>query len=192
MAANAAAAGEEIYGTWRLVSNTRTVVGSSKTEDLFGKSPRGFINYGRDGRVMVLIVRDRRPKAAAVEKMTDRERLDLFNSMLAYAGTYTFDGKMVTHHVELSWNEIFNGTELPRNVTITGRRLILTTKPGPNALDGKLSVSTLTWEKVDERASSINFTIMLYRVNSSFKVFFPNIPLKESAKVQGKTPTMSR
>ena len=139
----------EIYGTWQLVSNTRTVVGSKETEDLFGKSPRGFINYGHDGRVMVLIVRDQRPKAAAVEKLTDRERLDLFSSMIAYAGTYTFDGKMVTHHVELSWNEIWNGMELPRLVTIAGRRLTLTTKPGPNALDGKLSVSTLTWEKVN-------------------------------------------
>jgi hypothetical protein len=150
VAANAVAAENEIYGTWRLISNARTVVATGESEDLFGKAPHGFINYGHDGRVMVIILKDERPRrATTVEQLTDAERLQLFDTMIAYAGTYTFDGKTVTHQVEASWNEIWTGMKLPRIVTFDGRKLILTTKPGPNALDGKMSVSVLTWEKVD-------------------------------------------
>jgi Lipocalin-like domain len=65
------AADEQLYGTWRLVSFTRTVLATRETTDIFGKSPRGFINYGRDGRVLVVFVSDKRPKPADLAKMMD-------------------------------------------------------------------------------------------------------------------------
>lgn len=148
MAVNGMAAGNEIYGTWRLLSDTRTIAATGQTEDTFGKAPKGYINYGRDGRVMVIILRDARPKPVSIEKMTDPQRVQLFNGMICYAGTFTFDGKTVTHHVEISWNELWSGMELLRTVKFDGNKLILTTKPGPNPVDGKIGVSTLTWEKV--------------------------------------------
>jgi hypothetical protein len=146
---NSAKAGnEELYGTWRLVSNTRTVIATGETSDLFGKVPQGFINYGPDGRLLVIIVAEKRPKPAVIEKMTDQERTELFKTMVAYGGTYKYDGKTVTHQIDISWNENWTGTSQVRNVKLEGRRLILSTNPAPHALDGKVSISVLTWERV--------------------------------------------
>ncbi len=64
--------GEELYGTWRLVSFTWQVVGTGKSSDLFGKAPHGFINYGRDGRMFAIIVSENRPKPTDLAKMTTR------------------------------------------------------------------------------------------------------------------------
>jgi lipocalin-like protein len=145
---NAGTGNDELYGTWRLVSFTRTVVATGETTDIFGKTPRGFINYGRDGRMVVLIVKDERPKPADLAKMTDQERADLFKTMIAYGGTYTFDGRTITHHVDISWNQIWTGTDQERNVKFDGRKVILSTNPQPSSIDGRMSISVLTWEKV--------------------------------------------
>jgi len=116
---------EELYGTWHLVSYTRTVVATGETTDIFGKAARGFINYGRDGRMMVLLVKDERPKPADLSKITDQERADLFKTMVAYGGTYTFDGTTITHHVDISWNQIWTGTDQLRNIKLDGRTVTL-------------------------------------------------------------------
>jgi len=144
----AVAGDEQLYGTWRLVSCGRTVLGTGETMDLYGKSPQGFINYGRDGRVLVLIVSDKRPKPADLAKMTDQERVELFKTTIAYGGTYSYDGKAIRHHVDISWNENWTGTDLVREVKFDGNRLILSTVPAPASQDGKLVTAVLTWERV--------------------------------------------
>lgn len=140
---------DQLYGTWRLVSFTRTIVATGETTDIFGKAPSGFISYSRDRRMMVLIVKDERPKPTDLAKMTDQERADLFKTMIAYGGTYTFDGKTITHHVDISWNQIWTGADQLRNLKFEGRKVILSTNPQPSSIDGKMSTSVLTWEKVE-------------------------------------------
>jgi hypothetical protein len=140
---------DQLYGTWRRVSFTRTIVATGETTDIFGKAPSGFISYGRDGHLMVLIVKDGRSKPSDLAKMTEQERADLFKTMIAYAGTYTFDGKTITHHVDISWNQVWTGTNYLRNLKFEGRRIILGTNPEPSAIDGKVSISVLAWEKVE-------------------------------------------
>src|SRR5215468_2586726 len=83
-----AQAANELHGTWRLVSFTQTILATGETIDVFGKAPQGFIHYGRDGRMMVLMVKDTRPKPSDLAKMTDQERIELFKTLVAYAGTY--------------------------------------------------------------------------------------------------------
>ena len=53
--------------------------------------------------------------------MTDRERTELFDSLTAYSGTYSFDGKSITHHLDISWNEIWTGTDQMRDVKLDGK-----------------------------------------------------------------------
>jgi hypothetical protein len=139
---------EELYGTWRLVSNTREVLATGEIIDVFGKSPRGFLIYGRDGRMSVLVVGEKRPKPKDLGKVTDQERIELFKTCLAYGGTFTFDGKTVTHHIDISWNETWTGTDGVRDVRVEGNKLILTSRPGPDFLDGKVSKAVVTWERV--------------------------------------------
>lgn len=137
-----------LYGTWRLVSLTQTVTATGETTDVFGKAPRGFITYGRDGRMMTLIVTDNRPKPANLVAITDQQRADLFRTMVAYAGTYTFDGNVVTHHVDISSNETWTGTDQARNVRFDRNRLIISTNPQVSPPDGKIAVTVLTWERL--------------------------------------------
>lgn len=149
MAMTGRAQEDEVYGTWRLVSLVSKVIATGETEELLGKAPHGFLHYDRDGRMMVLMVKDERPKPAYLERMTDQERANLFRTMVAYAGTFTFDGKTVTHHIDVSWNELWTGTNQQRNVKLDGRKLIISTNPQPNPVNGKMSVDVLTWEKVE-------------------------------------------
>lgn len=145
-AANAQA-NEELYGTWRLVSWTRQVVGTGESADMFGKAPHGYLNYGRDGRMFSIIVKENRPKPADLAKMTDQERAELFNTMLAYGGTFKVDGGRVVHNVDISWNENWTGTAQVRNFRIEGRRLSISYGPQIGS-DGRQITGVLTWEKV--------------------------------------------
>ena len=68
--------------------------------------------------------------------------------MIAYGGTYTYDGKTVTHHIEISWNENWTGLHNVREVKLEGNRLILSTRPAPDPVDGRPVTAALTWERV--------------------------------------------
>jgi Lipocalin-like domain len=89
------AAEYEFYGTYRLISTTRTVLDTGQIITFHGET--GFITYGKDRRMMILAVRGDRPKAESIEKMTDQQRAVLHRSMTAYAGTYKFDGNGASH-----------------------------------------------------------------------------------------------
>jgi hypothetical protein len=143
-----AAAQESLSGTYKLVSSTRKVLDTGEVIDTYGKHPTGYIMYSQDGRMLALIVRDDRPKPASIEKATPEQQAALFRSMLAYGGTYKFDGKSVEHHIDISWNELWTGTTQLRDIRKEGDKLIYTTRPAPFSADGKMSVVTLVWEKV--------------------------------------------
>ncbi|MCX8254038.1 hypothetical protein RHAL1_03933 [Beijerinckiaceae bacterium RH AL1] len=139
---------DDVVGTWTLVSAVRKVVATGAESGLYGDHPNGTIMYGRDGRMIVLIVQDKRPKPAGVATMTDADRVALFKSMLAYSGTYAIEGDTITHSISASWNEVWTGTKVARDVKRDGDRLIYTTKPAPASTDGQVSVVTLVWQKV--------------------------------------------
>jgi hypothetical protein len=146
----ASAQNQQLYGTWQLVSAVTTVLSTGEKYDAFGKAPLGFITYGPAGRMQVIIVSDQRSKPGhtVIAEMTDQERKDLLMTCVAYSGTYTFDGKVVTHHIDLSWNQVWTGTDQIRDVRLDGNRVTLTTRPGPNPRNGRMSTTTLVWEKV--------------------------------------------
>ena len=144
----AEAAEEALHGTWRLERFTQTLLASGETVDVFGKAPTGFINYGRDGRMIVLMAKDERPNPSDLAKITDQERAELFKTMVAYAGTYAVDAGIVTHHLDISWNQIFTGTDQVRNIKFDGPKLIMSTNPGPRSQDGEVAVSILTFERI--------------------------------------------
>jgi hypothetical protein len=133
----AVAADNDLAGTYRLVVEQRTIVDTGEIIPV--KDPQGFITYGTDGRMMVIIVRHPRPKPESIEKTTDQERADLLRTMTAYAGTYKFDGN--------SMNETWTGTTQVRSVKLDGERLVYTTPPFRFHTDGKMSINSLTWEK---------------------------------------------
>ena len=54
----------------------------------------------------------------------------------------------VEHHIDISWNEVWTGTTVVREITKQGDKLMYTSPPAPFAGDGKMSEVTLVWEKV--------------------------------------------
>jgi len=137
---------DEPYGTYTLVSSTRHRADTGEVIS-FGNE-KGFITYGRDGRMLCLVIRGDRPKATSIERMTDAERVQLFSSMLSYGGTYKFDGKTMEHYIDISWNEVWTGATLIRDVRKDGNRLIYTTRPAPDPNDGRMGFSTVVWERI--------------------------------------------
>jgi len=139
---------ETLYGTWKLVSFTQRFVATDEAIDVFGRNPKGFLSYSRDGRMNAILVKDVRPKQADMAQATTEDKVQLFSSMYAYAGTFTVDGNTVTHHVDISWNENWTGTDQVRNVRLDGDTLYISTNPQSDGIDGRIIVAELVWEKV--------------------------------------------
>src|ERR1700722_6524131 len=141
---------QEFLGTWKLVSYVRQDVPSGAKSDVMGPHPEGYINSGRDGRMIVMIVApDRKKPASAVA--TPGEAAALLKSMLAYAGTFAVDtnAKTVTHHVEISWDESRTGTDQVRHFNIEGNALKLTTAPSTDPATGEKTIRELVWERAN-------------------------------------------
>jgi lipocalin-like protein len=146
--ANADPIPPQLIGTWRLVSNTLEEVASGRKTDLMGKDPIGFISYGADGRMMILQVRSDRVKPQGPVP-TPSEAEALFKSFLGYAGTYSISGNTITHHVDLSWNQAWTGTDQVRTFSFDGNRVTLATEASADPIHGIVGVRRLVWEKVN-------------------------------------------
>ena len=80
-----------------LITAVREEISSGTRTEFLGPNPVGYINYGADGRMLVLTVASGRCKPAG-PKATSREVEALFRSMTSYGGTYTIDGNEITQH----------------------------------------------------------------------------------------------
>jgi hypothetical protein len=140
---------EEIWGTYRLIAATYKFVDTGEVVSSYGEHPKGYITYGKEGRMLVLITNDGRIKPPDVTKTTIEERDALYRSMTAYGGTYTYSGNQIQHHVDISWDETRSGTTVTRTITRDGDRLTYVTEPFVSRNLGKMVVQTLVWEKVE-------------------------------------------
>jgi len=139
----------ELPGTYQLVSASVNYLDTGEIiPDIYGKSAKGFIMYGADGRMLAVITNDNRPKPESIEKTTDAQRIMLYRTMQAYGGTYKFDGKTVEHRVDICWDEVRCGTVVARDIKRDGDMLIYTTRPAPFSGNGRLSIVTMAWRKV--------------------------------------------
>ena len=136
----------QLIGTWKLVSAVREEIPSGTKTDMFGAKPQGVLNYSPEGRMLALIAHGNR-KGAAGDRATPAEAEALYRSMLSYGGSYTVAADVVTHHVDISWNEKFTGGEQKRHYKLDGDRLILSTPQSLDPVDGKMSVRRMTWER---------------------------------------------
>lgn len=142
------AASDDIVGTYKLVSSTRTIVDTGEVLDSYGKHPSGYIMYGADGRMLSLITHEGRPKPESLSQMTDKDRSDQFRTLDTYGGTYKFYGDRIEHHIDIAGFETRVGSTVMREVKREGNRLTYTTPPQPFSGDGKISVITLVWERI--------------------------------------------
>lgn len=143
----ALAAESDLHGTWKLVNLSRKTLDTGQVEQPRGKAPKGYVSFTPDGRVLGFIMNEKRPKPDNVAKMTDQQRVELFNTMNAYAGTYKLDGNKLTYRFDLTHNEVAERASV-RDLKFEGRRLTMINEPAKSSMDGKLVQTTTVWEKV--------------------------------------------
>jgi hypothetical protein len=54
----------------------------------------------------------------------------------------------VTHEVEVSWNQAWNGTDQQRLIEIKDNRLTIKSPTMVSPISGKQSINTLVWERM--------------------------------------------
>ena len=74
--------------------------------------------------------------------------------MAAYAGTYTIESDLVSHHVDISWIDAWTGTTQVRQFKIEGDTLRIRSMPAKDFLDGRVTFATLA---PDELSANIKF-----------------------------------
>jgi hypothetical protein len=148
VAATAAPAGENpLLGTWKLKSYVREVAATGERYNQRGEHPQGYLSYSMDGRMYAIITWDNRINPHDVVP-TDEERIKLYGSMVSYAGTYTMDAEKVIHHVDISWNQSWTGTDQVRFYKLEGNTLTITSALAKSFTDGREGHSILVYEKM--------------------------------------------
>jgi Lipocalin-like domain len=94
------------------------------------------------------VATDRR--APADSSSPDDERAMLYDTMFAYGGTFSVADNKVIHHVDVSWNETWTGTDQVRAFEISQNILTITSSI-PDPVSGVESHYTIEWEKVPAR-----------------------------------------
>lgn len=146
-----------LLGTWTLV-RWEIAYGDGRPTTLpYGADASGFILYTADGHMSACIARAGRARLSSdsVRSAPVPERLAAFESYFQYAGPYVLrrepglpTGMQVVHHVTMSLNPNFVGSEQVRNVEFdAARRLTLSasdTVPGSEVARHH----RLTWQRV--------------------------------------------
>jgi len=136
-------AADGLPGVYKVVSLTAEVDGDPPTA-ILGSSPRGFAMF-TSRRATILITGEGRKFGKSAE-----ERAALWDTLAAYSGLYTTEGGKFTVNVDVSANEIWNGTRQVRNWEINGPRLTVTTERAPYSRDpSKMVVVRLVADRVE-------------------------------------------
>jgi hypothetical protein len=138
--------GNPLLGTWRLKSYVVTTEAGERSTPPYGENPTGYLSYSADGRMQVIGAANHRIVPAGPTP-PDNERLALHDTMFAYAGTYSVEAGKVIHHVDISWNEVWTGTDQIRLFEVNGNILTLTTRFTDPA-SGTEAHYAVVWEKV--------------------------------------------
>lgn len=140
---------QQLLGTWKLVSYVREDVRTGARSDVWGPHPSGYITFGPDGRMMVILVGSDR-KAPAGSLATPDEAEGLIESMLAYAGTYTIDekAKTLTYDIDVSWTQARTGRAVVRSYQLDGDRITLKTQAEADPATGEKTIRTVVFDKV--------------------------------------------
>ncbi|MET0294977.1 MAG: lipocalin-like domain-containing protein [Phenylobacterium sp.] len=134
----------DLVGMWRLVGVTFWKNGELRDPHGMGPEPAGYIAYTREGRVTVVL--DRR---SWLTQPAGRGQPPIF----CYAGTYTREGAVVTHHLEICTALEHIGTDYVRVIEVQGDHLFLCTEPVEK--NGSTSLSKLEWAP-DRGAGSVS------------------------------------
>ena len=125
-------------GTWQL--EAFTITHPDKGTRDWGVNLRGLLIYSSTGHVSVAINRDITSAPADIAP-SDK---DLLDAMLFYAGTFSVNGSVITHHVTIASNQARIGKEMIRFAALDGDVLILTTP------EESYGTANLVWRRIGD------------------------------------------
>jgi hypothetical protein len=137
-----AQAKDSLVGSWKLVSATYTTE-KGEVKEQIGPNPVGFLTYTADGRMSVVMADSRRKPLSMVIPPPAEEATAALLTFFAYAGSYTFTGDQVTHHVEICSVQNFVNTDQVRSVKLECDHLTLRGGFGLTSGGGEL-----VWERM--------------------------------------------
>jgi hypothetical protein len=112
----------ELHGSWRLVSFHTELRGSGERIEPWGADPNGYLVFGSDGRMMVLVTAKAREPGS-----TEGQLATLFRTLMAYTGRYRIERDRFIAKIDSSWNEAWNGSEQERFFELDGDTLVVST-----------------------------------------------------------------
>ncbi|MAP11967.1 MAG: hypothetical protein CMQ61_07930 [Gammaproteobacteria bacterium] len=122
-----------IIGMWTLVSTRAWTDEEHPLPPPFGPLPRGVVVFYENSRMMCVL--------------TDgRDHLDAAREYSSYTGIYTFDGTVLTTHVDQSVNQERIGGDQVRGVRFEDGYMLLTppSRPHPSGTEHR----ELKWQRV--------------------------------------------
>ena len=111
-----------------------------------GQQPTGIVIFTADGHLSFTLTADgRQPQGNNADSNA------LFNSVIAYAGTYRLEADCWITHVNVAWNPDWIGTEQMRHYRIEGDQLNVQTpwRVMPNWAKHGLSRSIVSFQRCD-------------------------------------------
>jgi len=112
-----------------MISWTSVILQTGERRDALGSNPTGSLVYTPE-RVTVFVLKTGRKRPTSLTA-TVEEKIALYDTMFVYAGTYTVYPDRVIHHLDMSWNEAWTGTEQVRFYKLQGNRLTFTSTRPP-------------------------------------------------------------
>jgi hypothetical protein len=137
-----------ILGSWKMTSWVTRDVATGERQDALGRDPLGSVVYTPE-RVTFLIVKNDRKRPERLPP-SDAEKAALFDTMFAYSGSYTVEADRVIHHVDISWNQAWSGTDQVRFCKVDEKTLTYTSAPAKNPFDGREVVHEVTYEREEQ------------------------------------------
>lgn len=123
----------QVIGTWTLQSfEIEDLQGNRRS---WGQNSHGLLFYTASGHMSVSINKN-------IEKKTDSDAQNIFDSILFYSGTYSVDGKTIKHQVTEASNPQRIDKEMLRYADLNSDVLTL---ESPKESFGK---AILKWKKV--------------------------------------------
>lgn len=139
-----------LVGSWRLQSWDAIGDDGSVTHPM-GEHPQGLLAYTAEGLMVTTIAPHARPALASPDPLTGgapEERLGAAETFIAYSSRYTYDGRDVTHAVEMSLFPNWVGTRQVRHVELSSDDGTLTLTADPFVLRGRRSTHRLVWVRL--------------------------------------------
>jgi hypothetical protein len=131
-----------LVGTYKLVSIKAEIDG--KLRDDRTKPPHGYLMITPKYYAVFYTRQDRKFGTS------DADKAALWESLTAFAGLYRIEGKKIVISPDVSYNEIFNGTQQTRDIEVNGRGITLSSGPRPYGRDpSKKIVLRQEWERIE-------------------------------------------